>query len=326
MPVSSILLFISFFIVNPLIGQKIIHGHIADEQTKKAIPFANIGVLNSNVGTISNEDGSFSIYIPAGFSRDTIIFSAIGYAEKKILLSHLNDNQDSPILLSVNPTMLEAVTVTAVKKTKEYWLGNRYFKGGSIYADSITAGSAMALLIENKYPSFHKDFSFPAYINKAMLRISDNTFEEFKVRIRILEVDTATHLPGKDLFDKNVIVTSRIKKGWLPFDLSSFQFKVNKPFFLVFEWILEDDDRINLVNQFKEFQEKNPDRVTRDTMMVRGEKVPFNSYHNFVAGTFFGVSPIQFSLNNYQSYYRNNSFGAWEKASAILTARILLTK
>jgi hypothetical protein len=155
-----------------------------------------------------------------------------------------------------------------------------------------------------------------------MLRVDANQMDEFKLRLRLLTVDSITNLPGKDLFDKSLIVTSSISKGWLTFDLSPFQLKINKPFFLVFEWILDDNDRIALLGIYKQFREQNPEKFSTDTMMVRGEKISYNSYQGFRPAAHFGVSPLQFSLDHYQCYARTNSFGEWKRAPVILTARI----
>jgi hypothetical protein len=310
-----------------LLGQKIIHGKVLAQNNKTAIAYANIGILNSNVGSISNEDGSFSISIPTRYFNDTLLFAALGYATRRVPISLINTDQSLTVLLSEKVIELESVTVSAKKeKKKHFWLGNKYNKGGNIYADSVAAGSAMALLIENKFPVYHDDLAFPVFLEKALLKISVNTFQQFKVRIRILDVAPGSTLPGEDLFNENVVLTSTIKSGWLTFDLSSYNIRIEKPtFFLVFEWILEDKDRLALLDEYKQYQKLNPEKVTVDTMIVRGEKVPYHNWYNFVAGTSFGVSPIQFSLDNYQCYYRNNSFGEWKRAATILTARILVS-
>jgi hypothetical protein len=39
----------------------------------------------------------------------------------------------------------------------------------------------------------------------------------------------------------------------------------------------------------------------------------------------FGISYLKYSLDNYTSFYRNNSFGEWKLSLTILTAGILLS-
>ena len=309
------------------LAQKVIKGKVSSQLDNNGIEFANIGIPNTNIGTISNNDGTFSLSVPLELQNDTILFSALGYHTRAVPLSLIDAEQPMLITLFDKVTELETVTVYARKeKKKTFWLGNKYHQGGHFYSDSIAGGAAMALLIENKYPAYHKDLEFPVFVEKALLNISANTLNEFKVRIRFLEVDSVTKLPGNDLLNENVIVTSRMKNGWLTFDLSQYKFRIDQPvLFMVFEWILDDEDRINLLNQYKQYKTANPENVTLDTMVVRGEKVPYYNWRNFKAGTSFGVSPIPFSLNNYQCFYRRNSFGNWRRASAILTARLLVS-
>ena len=62
---KSVLLTLIFFTTTvPIFSQELIRGQLLDQQTNKPVPYANIGILNANVGTISNEDGNFSINIP----------------------------------------------------------------------------------------------------------------------------------------------------------------------------------------------------------------------------------------------------------------------
>jgi hypothetical protein len=67
-----------------------IKGLVLDSATKAALPYANIYILNSNKGMISNEQGQFSISRAGLKESDTLRFQYIGYASKKIRLSDLD--------------------------------------------------------------------------------------------------------------------------------------------------------------------------------------------------------------------------------------------
>lgn len=324
---TTFLTYLLLLVSDCVIGQ-LIQGKVADQATKIPLPYVNIGILGSPIGTISNEDGTFSIIIPAAYTEDSLIFSMLGYERRVIQVQQLIDGRETSVYLEEKPTRLETLTIKGnQKKAKGYRLGNRYNKGGLIYGDSIAAGSAMALLIENKYPTYHKDLEFPMYARESSLFISRNTLDSFKVRVRFLSRHPTTGLPDKDLFDQSIIHTSSVRHGWITFDLGPYQLIITDPsFFLVFEWIMDERDRFRIIKQYEEFRIQNPNLVTYDTMMVAGEKVGFRSYHQFHAGTSFGVSPIPFSLQNYTCYYRTNSFGEWKRAPGILTARLLVTK
>ena len=312
-------------VIIPSFGQIKIRGNVLDQVNRKPISFVNIGILNSNVGTISNDDGSFVIRIPKSYLKDTLIFSAIGYGRRSIPVSSISGNERITISLRERVINLKPVMVSAKREKKiDFRLGNRHHYGRILYADSVAAGSAIALLIENKHPNYYPNLTYPVFVEKALLKIHKNTVGEFKVRVRLLEVDSTNHnLPGKDILNESVVVKSRIKKGWLTFDLSSYNLKIAQPrFYLMFEWIMEDKDRLALMDQYVQFKKQNPDKVSVDTSMVNGEKILVNSYRGFTAGTLFAASYAQFNLDRFTCYYRLNSFGEWRIAPAILTARI----
>jgi len=60
--------FLIIFSFSLAYSQKTIVGKISNKTTHEPIPYANIGVVNSRAGTISNLDGSFSIILPEKLS------------------------------------------------------------------------------------------------------------------------------------------------------------------------------------------------------------------------------------------------------------------
>jgi hypothetical protein len=319
--------FLSFFLTSICcLAQEInIKGILVNERDHSPVAYANIGILNTPVGTISNEDGTFELSIPGKFHEEQLLFAALGFERKSFMVKDLSKENKNTITLTEQPTLLKNLTVKSHRPqpTVTAEMGNQYSNEGSIYADSAAAGSAMALLIENKYPSYHPSLTVPYHIKNAKLKISHNTFDRFKIRIRFLSVDSVTGLPDKDLVNQNIIAASGMKKGWLKFDLEKYNIRIQRQsFFIVFEWLLEDEDRLILLEQYKEFRRQFPKNVTVDTLLVDGEKITFNSWHGFRAGTSFGSSSLKFSLDNYKCFYRNNSYGKWKRSSFILTARV----
>lgn len=322
----SKVLFLSFFAIlvsGTLSGQTLVTGTVLDGKNNQPISYTNIGIINTRVGTIANVDGTFSLSIPAEHSKDTLTFSALGYKLKSIAVSALNES--AQILLYQKETLLQEVTVRAKKdKVKEWELGNRYEKGGLNMSSGVdaNAGASVALLIENKYPSYHEELEYPVFLESAKLKISDNTTGPFKIRVRLYEIDSLSGAPGNEFLDRSIILESDIKKGWLDFDLSQYNIRVTGPFFLAFEWIMEEDERDALKQIYREFEQLHPERVVIDSTLVDGEIIPALHYIHFLPGTAFGVSLLPFSLEHYKCYSRYNSLGKWNRAAYILTARV----
>jgi len=73
--------------------EKKIKGVIIDN-SNTPIMYANIGVLNKPLGTVSNEKGKFSLNIYKNYIQDTLKVSCLGYKSKELLIktSKLNSN------------------------------------------------------------------------------------------------------------------------------------------------------------------------------------------------------------------------------------------
>ena len=305
----------------PLMAQVTVSGKVTDIHDKP-IAYANIGIVNSTAGTLSNIDGSFRLNVPRSLYNESIVFSAIGY-ERTQLPVPSHTGKILQVRLKESVTTLKNVTVLAKEKQNKKWLGNKkkHLLGlGSMHYDSSAAGGAYALLIQNDDPGLR-------YLEEARLFIMRNTMKEFKIRVRIMEADTTNHgLPGKDLIHESIVVASSMKKGWLTFDLSPHHLTVDREeFFLVFEWIYEDVDRKNIARQYKDFMAMHPDRVTRDTVTIDGKKIPQVQVSNFVVGTFFRITKSKRDLRSKKCYSRESSFGSWERSSSIISAKVLLS-
>ena len=71
----------------------VIKGHIFDNQDKKPIPYASIGILEGNTGTIANADGFFILKLPAEYARSSISISHLGYENQEIPVRLLNEQR-----------------------------------------------------------------------------------------------------------------------------------------------------------------------------------------------------------------------------------------
>jgi hypothetical protein len=94
-----------------VLGQKVIEGKVLEVRSNTPISYANIGIVNSPVGTISNEDGTFVIEIPESHLKDTLTFSALGYVRKSVPVRMLHENGGIRLFLRPKETILKEVTV-----------------------------------------------------------------------------------------------------------------------------------------------------------------------------------------------------------------------
>ena len=288
----------------------------------------DISEFKSNIGTLSNQDGSFAIQLGHKFKDDTLLISALGFGKRAVPIRCLL-KETATIYLWEKVALLDEVLVREKKDAnKIFELGNYDFKGGIITTDTTYAGRSNSLLIENKGPQYQKGLQYPVYIAKASLRIFKNNLKSFKFRLRINEVDSLNGSPGRDLLQRSIISESTMRSGWLDFDLSPSNLVVSKPFFITFEQILTKADRITIADGYRDFIQKNPTKIKSDTVVRDGKKEVRRILKGSamdLPGVFVAIAVSQFAKENYTCYVRETSFGEWKKVRGILTATVTLS-
>jgi hypothetical protein len=94
-----------------------LYGVIMTADSLKAIPFASIVVNNKGRGTITNNDGVFSIAVNKG---ERITFSCVGFKDRIIQIpNNLEGNQYSVIQLMVNDTNFLPATILKPRPTRQ---------------------------------------------------------------------------------------------------------------------------------------------------------------------------------------------------------------
>ena len=75
-------------------------GKVADSQNRRELSFASISLLGTNISTVTNSEGEFSIKIPIGKINGELMLSYIGYKNKVINLKELKTENN---LISLDP-------------------------------------------------------------------------------------------------------------------------------------------------------------------------------------------------------------------------------
>ncbi len=109
------------FSVTPIVAQDYtiqedefytISGVVRDQKTKKRIEFANISVPGSNVGTVTNEDGEFSIKVKKTQQAKKIEVTHIGYLSESIPING-SDISNFTVALTPNTNVLDEIVIRA---------------------------------------------------------------------------------------------------------------------------------------------------------------------------------------------------------------------
>ena len=88
-----------------------ISGSITDAESQTPLPLANIIIQGKNIGTYTNDDGSFSLEYPFT-GTEKIIVSYVGYEEQVLEVSEFIQNKNLEITLSYPPVKEAFIVIT----------------------------------------------------------------------------------------------------------------------------------------------------------------------------------------------------------------------
>lgn len=83
---------------------------VLSESTGEPVAYASVGVVNRNLGTVTDTLGNFSLKIPPEYINDSIRISCIGYVSKTFAVKDINSIPDT-IFLADDVMMLSEVVV-----------------------------------------------------------------------------------------------------------------------------------------------------------------------------------------------------------------------
>jgi hypothetical protein len=90
---------------------KAYYGKVIDRQSSRTLPFATIEAIGSNIATVSNIDGEFTIKINKEADVSDLKLSYIGFRNKTIQISEFKGDNELTIMLDPSIVQLKEVTV-----------------------------------------------------------------------------------------------------------------------------------------------------------------------------------------------------------------------
>ncbi|MES2454900.1 MAG: carboxypeptidase-like regulatory domain-containing protein [Bacteroidota bacterium] len=110
----SLLLFL-LLCCSSTIAQITISGSVVDEKTGEVIPYVTVQLKSENKYSRTDEDGLFKIYPNKRTAMDTLVFSSIGYLQKKVAIAQLDN--DLKVTMAPDVTQLKEVKISLREMT-----------------------------------------------------------------------------------------------------------------------------------------------------------------------------------------------------------------
>jgi hypothetical protein len=167
-----------------------VNGNISDMKSGKPLEYATVAVLDTYYGTISNEDGDFTLHLPDSLQRPVLVTSFIGYKNHYTPISIHSDEKVrirmNRQLISIQEVIIryqnpESILLTALK---------------SIPKNYLNVPSGMIAYYREKVNKDEKTMIFSeAVVEIAKASYTENVFNE---RSRILKGRQITDIEIQD--------------------------------------------------------------------------------------------------------------------------------
>lgn len=151
----------------------LLKGRVLGDESKQPLISASVATELMNISTVTNQEGYFSIRVPASSSNSKLIIRHIGYSNKEIPIATLINNPNNQIILISSPIELGEIQVVSgdgsqLVKDALYKIPQNYPSSPNMmvafYRESIKKGSKYISLVETvldvykaSYRSYNND-------------------------------------------------------------------------------------------------------------------------------------------------------------------------
>jgi len=178
--IKAVLLIFVLFSSIPVYSQSL-KGKVLSTSTNAGIGFVNVVIVGKNIGTVSDEDGNFTIEHVNLFDSDSLRFSIIGYESKNLSVLQFKEDSVKKVFLDLKIYKLLEVNVVHKKgrKPKEIIIGtpvvSNDLKSGF---ENNDLGSELGIKVHVKQPVLLKDLN---------LNVATCTFDSVTYRLNIYQ-------------------------------------------------------------------------------------------------------------------------------------------
>ncbi|MDC0008082.1 carboxypeptidase-like regulatory domain-containing protein [bacterium] len=239
----GLLICFGFFFAN---AQKDYKGIVIDGKTNETLPYVNIGISGKGIGTVSDEEGVFHLNINVSdySSKDTLVFSSIGYKNIKKALTDLQFifNEYPKISMQAEVVRLNEVVITNYQYEEEVGYRNYGEKVFGYWKEDIALGGELATKIRVKKGLRRLDQLF--------FEVLENPSDSVLIRVNIYAEDGFKEFPKSNLntSGNSILYTILEDTKVVKIELTDFEIHVENDFIVSLELLkIYGDTPIGLV-------------------------------------------------------------------------------
>lgn len=223
-----LLFFIPFFVFSQ---EQTAKGFILDKVTKEPIPYVNISILESQIGTSSDDDGSYSLSINNEDLSKNVKLSSLGYKDSTIVVSEFL--KLSKVYLRPIAEQLDEVEVFE-KFEEKTLLINEIIEEDLCQGYSSHVENPWILAL---YFPFDKAYETTDYLKSIRFHFGNFRNKKAKFRLRVFSIGIDS-LPDEDLLKESVVVSLKKKQKTVDINISDYNIIFPRDgFYVAFEWL-----------------------------------------------------------------------------------------
>lgn len=214
-------------------AQTAIKGRVL-QTSQQAISYVNIGIKGKNIGTVSDENGDFSMILKAENLQDTLTFSCIGFEELSLPIHKIIREKTATFYLEEKILELKELVISTKKPIIK--------KIGTKSTNPLLWGSATS-----------KDGKDIVEMGKFVKLKKTSEIQKLNVYLKGINMDSATfrinfyaikdEMPAERIVEKNILCKKDLSKGWLEIDLTEYDLVFEKDFVVAIEFLPEKDSK-----------------------------------------------------------------------------------
>lgn len=138
---KNLLAILGCLVAIPLNAQVLIlSGQVINEDTREPVPYCNISLLNTTMGTSTGEAGNFELRLPKEIEHAMLSFSSLGYETRTVSISDFFKEADHRILLKPRIVSMPEIAV------RDEELSDREILIKALYSNNLISGNAFDLI------------------------------------------------------------------------------------------------------------------------------------------------------------------------------------
>ena len=237
-------IFLLILFANFCDAQSTATGQVLDSETNEPLEYVNIGIKDSQMGTVTDHQGKFEIKFHS--KKDILIFSYVGYHSESVAITNLTENL--LILMRPIPYLIDEIQIVSSHLDKELILGemNEKERGHSVGFGNAQLGTELGALINIDKETLVKSVNF--VLNHA---------KGDSLLLRINMYDYKDGAIGENILDHNIYVKDKQHTGTYTVDIEEYEIMLNNDVLLSLEWLRDFDESGNKLVTFDTKKSKN---------------------------------------------------------------------